>query len=58
MVKKNSIERNIFLIFNYIFLIVASFICLFPLVHVLAISFSSSWAAAGGLVKLWPAEIL
>ena len=54
MVKKNSIERNIFLIFNYIFLIVASFICLFPLVHVLAISFSSSWAAAGGLVKLWP----
>jgi len=28
--------------------------CLFPIVHVLAVSFSSNAAAAGGFVKLWP----
>jgi len=41
---------------NYIFLIFLSFLCLFPLIHVLAISFSSSSAAASGLVKLWPVD--
>lgn len=54
MAKKNSLSRNIFTILNYTFLILISFLCLFPLIHVLAASFSSSWAAAGGLVKLWP----
>jgi len=33
-----------------------SCLCLFPLVHVLAVSFSSSSAATAGLVKLWPVE--
>jgi len=51
-----SLGRNIFIGSNYIFLIFLSFLCLFPLIHVLAISFSSSSAAASGLVKLWPVD--
>ena len=31
-----------------------TFLCLFPLIHVLAVSFSSSWAAQADLVVLWP----
>ncbi len=50
----NSSGRKVFILFNYVFLSIVTFICLFPLVNVLAVSFSSSWAAGGGLVKLWP----
>jgi putative aldouronate transport system permease protein len=42
--------------FNNTFLILLSLLCIFPLVHVLALSFSSSSAASAGLVKLWPVE--
>ncbi|MFD0713166.1 carbohydrate ABC transporter permease [Paenibacillus sp. GCM10027626] len=51
-----SIGRRAFIAGNYTFLIFLSFLCLFPLVHVLAISFSSSSAAGAGLVKLWPVD--
>lgn len=54
MAKNISIGRRIFVCFNYTFLTLTAALCLFPLIHVLAISFSSSWAATGGLVKLWP----
>jgi putative aldouronate transport system permease protein len=54
MVGHISISRRLFIISNYIFLSALSLICLLPLIHVLAISFSSSAAAAGGYVKLWP----
>lgn len=56
MKQRISLGRNIFIVSNYIFLIFLSFLCLFPLIHVLAISFSSSSAAASGLVKLWPVD--
>jgi putative aldouronate transport system permease protein len=49
-----STSRKAFLIFNYLFLILTTLICLLPLVNVLAVSFSSREAAAGGFVKLWP----
>ncbi|WP_163538208.1 carbohydrate ABC transporter permease [Gracilibacillus sp. YIM 98692] len=42
--------------FNNTFLIFLSLLCIFPLIHVLALSFSSSSAASAGLVKLWPVE--
>jgi putative aldouronate transport system permease protein len=54
MAKRNSVGRNIFILLNYTFLLFTTFLCLFPLIHVLAISFSSSWAATAGEVKLWP----
>ncbi|RAV14469.1 carbohydrate ABC transporter permease [Paenibacillus contaminans] len=37
-------------------MITLSFLCLFPLIHVLAVSLSSSPAATAGLVKLWPVD--
>jgi len=56
MVGKPTLSRKVFLVSNYMFLSVVSLLCLFPLIHILAISFSSSSAAGSGLVKLWPVE--
>lgn len=50
----SSPGRKMFIIFNYLFLTIVTLICLFPLINVLAVSFSSSWAATAGMVKLWP----
>jgi len=49
-----SPSRKWFDVFNYTFLIAISLLCLLPLIHILAVSLSTSSAAAGGLVKLWP----
>jgi putative aldouronate transport system permease protein len=51
---RTSKSRKVFTIFNYILLSVTAFICILPLINILAISFSSSSAAAAGYVKLWP----
>lgn len=45
-------SEKVFAIFNYLILSFAAFACLLPLLNVLAISFSSSAAAAAGYVKL------
>jgi len=52
-IKQGSI---VFDIINYIFLAAVAFLCLLPIVNVLAISFSSSAKAAAGLVKLLPLD--
>ncbi|MEV5025548.1 carbohydrate ABC transporter permease [Paenibacillus sp. LPE1-1-1.1] len=49
-----SIGYRIFNVWNMVFLVSLSIICILPLVHVLALSFSNSSAAGAGLVKLWP----
>jgi putative aldouronate transport system permease protein len=49
-----SLSRRFFIGANYTFLVSLSLLCLLPLIHVMAISFSTSSAAASGLVKLWP----
>lgn len=54
--KAVSLSRRLFLIANYTFLIGLAISCLFPLVHVLAISFSSSAAASAGKVTVWPVD--
>lgn len=54
--RNETLGSRIFSIFNYIFLAVVAFICLLPLINVLAVSFSSSAAAAAGFVKLWPVD--
>lgn len=56
MRKKYSAGYNAFNLFNYIFLGVTAFICLLPLINVLAISFSSRAAASAGFVKLLPVD--
>lgn len=53
---RNSLGLKAFNVFNCIFLAVIAFICLLPLINVLAVSFSSKPAAAAGLVKLWPVD--
>jgi putative aldouronate transport system permease protein len=43
-------------IFNIAFMCAVAFVCLLPIVNVLAVSFSSATKAAAGEVKLWPVE--
>ncbi|WP_314584391.1 carbohydrate ABC transporter permease [Paenibacillus terrigena] len=54
MFHRPSFTYRLFSLCNYVFLIFLSFLCLAPMVHVLALSFSTSTAASAGLVKLWP----
>lgn len=56
MVIKPSFGRRAFQVSNLIFLAFISFLCLMPIIHILAISFSSGSAAAAGKVALWPVE--
>lgn len=51
---KMSKGRLLFVTVNYTIMIIAALLCLLPLIHVAAISLSSSSAATAGLVKLWP----
>ena len=51
-----SMGRKIFLVADYLFLACSALLCLLPLINVLAVSLSSSNAAAAGYVKLWPVE--
>jgi len=51
-----SAGRKAFMVSNYILLSITAFICILPLINVLALSFSSRSAAAAGYVKLWPVD--
>lgn len=41
---------------NAVILILVSLICVLPLIHIIAVSFSSSAAASAGYVKMWPVD--
>lgn len=45
-----------FLVINNIFLILVAALCVLPMIHILAISLSSSAVAATGTVTFWPKE--
>lgn len=47
---------RIFSVFNTCFLIILAVMCIIPLVHVLAVSFSAKSAADANLVGLWPKQ--
>lgn len=51
---KMSTGRKLFLAVNYLFLILAALLCLFPLLHIFAVSLSDRSVVAAGYVKLWP----
>ncbi|MGN7764534.1 carbohydrate ABC transporter permease [Paenibacillus sp. 22594] len=53
---KRSKSRLLFMICNYVFLIVLSIVCLLPMLNVLAVSFSSSGAVSAGQVNFWPVD--
>lgn len=54
---KISLSRKIFLAFNYTFLALVTFVSLFPLLHILAVSLSSNSAAQAGWVTIFPIDI-
>jgi len=56
VVMKPSFGRRAFRVSNLLFLVLVSLLCLMPIIHILAISFSSGSAAAAGKVALWPVE--
>lgn len=43
-------------VLNATFLILVSLLCILPLIHIVAVSFSSSAAASAGYVRLWPVD--
>jgi putative aldouronate transport system permease protein len=45
-----------FAIVNTAFLISAAIVCILPLIHIIALSFSSSTAASAGNVRFWPID--
>ena len=54
--KKMTKGRLVFQIINYTVLILLSALCLFPLLNILAMSFSSATAVAAGKVSVLPVE--
>lgn len=54
MKKNNKVE--LFNVINIIILSALALICIIPLIHILAVSLSSSDAAATGTVVLWPKD--
>ena len=51
---KESVSRYVFQIVNYIFLGLLALLCIFPFLHLLAISLSSDSFASAGLVGIMP----
>lgn len=56
MKQSMSSGRKAFLVFDYAILIMGAVLCLLPMIHVLALSFSTSAAASAGRVTLWPVD--
>jgi len=56
MKRKKFTSRTVFLIFDYLLLLVLGLTCLLPLIHIFAISLSSSSAVTRGDVSLLPVE--
>ncbi len=48
--------EKLFSAVNHVFLALMALVCVFPMLHVLALSFSASTAAASGRVVLWPVD--
>lgn len=49
-------QTDWFAALNTAFLVIVALVCILPLIHIVAVSFSSSTAAAAGYVKLWPVD--
>lgn len=53
---KMSLSRRIFLVVNTLFCVAVAFVCLMPVVHILAVSLSSKGAVFSGKVSFLPKE--
>ncbi len=56
MAIKVSASRKAFIWINYIFCILVALICIAPVIHILALSFSGRNAVYSGRVNFWPLE--
>jgi putative aldouronate transport system permease protein len=56
MLYRKSITDRLVDCVIYVILIFAAASCLFPIIHILAVSFSSSGPATAGIVGLWPVQ--
>lgn len=54
MIERRTFSRQLFLCANYIVLTLFSLTCLFPIVHMAAMSLSSNAAVTAGWVTVWP----
>lgn len=54
MIREHSLASRLFDVVNFLFLLLFGLLCLLPLVHVVAVSFSHRAASMGGFVTLWP----
>lgn len=54
MIQDKSWGARLFKFVNYVVLALVGLVCIIPLVHFLAVSFSDRAAAMGGFVTLWP----
>lgn len=54
MIQEKSLGSRLFDIANYLFLLLFGLACLFPMVHIVAVSLSNRAASMGGFVTLWP----
>lgn len=56
MIESKHWSSKLFVAFNYVIIGILALSCLIPLIYVFAVSLSSSAAATGGLVILWPVD--
>lgn len=56
MVGSSSLPRMVFMICNYLLITFLALLCILPMIHMLAVSFSGSAPATAGLVNLWPVD--
>lgn len=54
--RKQSLPRRVFIVFNYCFCILIAFLCLMPVLHILALSFSGKDAIYAGRVTFLPVD--
>lgn len=56
MANRKNIGYQLFTLCNYLLLTTVALSCIFPLIHVLSVSFSSAAAVSAGQVKFWPVD--
>lgn len=53
-IRKKTFSRKLFIVCNTVLMILLCIVCLVPMIHILAVSFSEKGAVAAGYVKLVP----
>ncbi len=54
MIQEKSLGSRLFDIANHLLLLLFGLACLFPMIHIVAVSLSNRAASMGGFVTLWP----